>query len=102
MQYLPLIIGFGGINAAGRSANHYSYRRTVLDALSAQEQTDTLLDLAVLMNLVKYQDDNWVDSSGNRVSIDNFLIEQRDKILADTLVRKLTLQIPCIMLHTKI
>ena len=89
MQYLPLIIGFGGINAAGRSANHYSYRRTVLDALSTQEQTNTLLDLAVLMNLVKYQDNNWSDSSGNRVSIDNFLIEHRETILADTLVRKL-------------
>ena len=33
MKALPLIVGFGGINAAGRVSMHHSYRRMVHEAL---------------------------------------------------------------------
>ncbi|HNF09694.1 MAG TPA: hypothetical protein PLX36_10580, partial [Pseudomonadales bacterium] len=33
MVRLPVIVGFGGINPAGRSSFHHGYRRLVLDVL---------------------------------------------------------------------
>ena len=50
MTPLPLIIGFGGINAAGRSSFHHGFQRMVLDKLDATRRTECLQALAVLMN----------------------------------------------------
>lgn len=51
MVPLPVIVGFGGVNPAGRVSFHHSYRRTVLDALSESKQLQTYQSLAVLMGL---------------------------------------------------
>lgn len=51
MSRLPVIVGFGGINAAGRSSFHHGYRRLVLDALPESARLHTLADLAHLMRL---------------------------------------------------
>ncbi|MFN3586512.1 MAG: beta-ketoacyl synthase [Moraxellaceae bacterium] len=51
MSRLPVVVGFGGINAAGRSSFHHGYRRLVLDALPADTQAHTLDDIAMLMGL---------------------------------------------------
>jgi acetoacetyl-[acyl-carrier protein] synthase len=48
---LPVIVGFGGINAAGRSSSHHAYRRMVIDALPAQQAASTWQSLAALMGL---------------------------------------------------
>ncbi len=45
---LPIIVGFGGINSAGRSSFHHGYRRLVFDALSSAHQQETLASLASL------------------------------------------------------
>ncbi len=50
-QPLPVIVGLGGINGAGRSSGHHAYRRLVLDALPQAERTRTLAALATLMGL---------------------------------------------------
>ena len=51
MVPLPVIVGFGGVNPAGRVSFHHAYRRTVLDALDAEKQATTYQSLAVLMGL---------------------------------------------------
>jgi len=51
MTRLPLIVGFGGVNPAGRSSFHHGYRRLVIDALNSTEQTKTYRSLAALMRL---------------------------------------------------
>ena len=51
MVPLPVIVGFGGVNPAGRVSFHHSYRRTVLDALNKHKQDRTYQSLAVLMGL---------------------------------------------------
>ena len=51
MVPLPVIVGFGGINPAGRVSFHHSYRRTILDALSDEKKQSTYQSLAVLMGL---------------------------------------------------
>ncbi|MFW6092482.1 MAG: beta-ketoacyl synthase [Pseudomonadota bacterium] len=48
---LPIITGFGGINAAGRVSFDHAYRRLVIDALSETERGRTYQHLARLMNL---------------------------------------------------
>ena len=49
-MHLPVIIGLGGVNPGGRISAHASYYRTVYSALSAQQQLDTIADLAALTN----------------------------------------------------
>lgn len=51
MTKLPVIVGFGGINAAGRSSGSHSYKRMVCDALSTSEMQSTWQDLAHRMGL---------------------------------------------------
>src|SRR5690606_18401835 len=48
MRALPLITGFGGINAAGRSGGHHAYRRLVIDALPEAVARETWQGLAAL------------------------------------------------------
>ncbi len=74
MKNLPLIVGFGGVNSAGRSSNHMAYQRMVFDALSQQKRTDTLNSLAMLMG---------------RSSQGKFSDTEQQAILSNTLIRKL-------------
>ena len=67
MADLPVIVGFGGINSAGRSSGHHAYRRMVIEDLGADLSDRTFSALAALM-----QCEN-----------------DRDSILRHTLVRKL-------------
>ena len=53
MSRLPVIVGFGGVNPAGRSSLHHAYRRMVLDSLDETRQASTYDALAALMNLAK-------------------------------------------------
>jgi acetoacetyl-[acyl-carrier protein] synthase len=51
MLKLPVIVGIGGINAAGRSSGFHSYKRMVADVLSEQALALTWHDLAHRMGL---------------------------------------------------
>jgi acetoacetyl-[acyl-carrier protein] synthase len=51
MKPLAVIVGFGGINAAGRSSGHHGYRRTVLDWLDMGHSDATIQALAGLMGI---------------------------------------------------
>jgi len=48
---LPVIVGCGGINAAGRSSSHHAYRRMVIDSLPQADADSTWQSLATLMGL---------------------------------------------------
>jgi len=52
MARLPVIVGFGGFSAAGRSSNHQAYQRMVLDSLGQEQRQETLAGLAVMMKRV--------------------------------------------------
>ncbi len=49
MTHLPVIVGFGGVNPAGRSSGHHAYRRLVIDKLGAEASDRTFAALAALM-----------------------------------------------------
>ena len=48
---LPVIVGFGGINAAGRSSSHHGYRRMVIDQLGQSTADQTWASLAALTGM---------------------------------------------------
>jgi len=62
---LPVIAGFGGINSAGRSSSNNSYKRIIIDALDTQQQQNTILSLASLMGLVRYENGTLIDNASS-------------------------------------
>lgn len=84
MSKLPVIVGFGGINAAGRSSFHHSYRRMVHEALNEEDLAPMFKGLAQLMQ----QEDG----------------SDREHLLNHTLIRKIesqTFDINNVKLHRK-
>lgn len=71
---LPVIVGFGGVNAAGRMSFHHAYRRTIIDALDDGARDRTFASLAALMAL---------PDRGTTDSV-------RQQILDGTLIRRIT------------
>ena len=51
MPNLPVIVGVGGVNPAGRISMHHAYRRLVLDKLAPSKQDSTYESLAGLMGI---------------------------------------------------
>ena len=50
-QRLPVIVGFGGINGAGRASGHHAFGRLAYSALPDAQRLRTLESLATLMGL---------------------------------------------------
>ncbi len=71
MKALPVIVGFGGINAAGRASFHHGYQRMVFDALSAAQQQECEQALSTLMK------------NGQDIEL------SRQQVLDGTLIRKI-------------
>ncbi len=92
MSRLPVIVGFGGYNAAGRSSFHHGFRRTVIESMDAAARQETLVGLAVMMKLVSLVDGAYQDGAGKTLSASE--VEQRFgmQILQSTLVRRIEKQ----------
>ena len=73
MARLPLIVGFGGVNAAGRSSFHHGYRRMVFDALAQAPAQRTLRSLAALMQRTQ---DGAIAADDIRYILDHTLIRR--------------------------
>ena len=80
MVPLPVIVGFGGVNPAGRVSFHHAYRRTIIDVLRADKQESTYQSLAVLMGL---QDELKSDPK-----------KTKDQIEQQTLIRRIEIWDP--------
>jgi len=89
MSHLPVIVGFGGFSAAGRSSGHHAYRRMVIESLPAQERQETLAGLAVMMGLVKFNDGQYQDESGRTLSLAQIESEYGVAVLDGTLIRRI-------------
>ena len=74
MAKLPVIVGFGGVNPAGRVSFHHAYHRLIIDVLDAATADTTYRSLARLMGL---------DPQASTSS------DTRDYILKHTLLRKI-------------
>ncbi|MCS5587507.1 MAG: beta-ketoacyl synthase [Porticoccaceae bacterium] len=87
---LPLIVGFGGYNAAGRSSSHQAFRRMILESLSPSQQQATIVSLACLMALVKKHDQDFMTADAQILSAAQVDEQFRATVLSGTLVRKIT------------
>lgn len=86
---LPLIVGFGGYNAAGRTSFHHGYHRTVLESLPSAQVEETILGLATLTGAVKYENGHYVDKEGKSYSAQQVASDFRPAMEAATLVRRI-------------
>jgi acetoacetyl-[acyl-carrier protein] synthase len=86
---LPLIVGFGGYNAAGRSSAHHGFRRTVIESMDSHSRQETLAGLAVLMQLIKVTDGQYQRLDDSPLSLAAIESEYAEQILAGTLVRRI-------------
>lgn len=89
MAKLPVIVGFGGINAAGRSSGHHGYRRMVISSLSAAHAQQTHASLAALTGKVSKPGQHWLDAAGAPVDYASHLGAIGAGLEQDTLIRQL-------------
>jgi acetoacetyl-[acyl-carrier protein] synthase len=89
MTALPIIVGMGGINAAGRTSFHQGFRRIVIDKLNAEARQETFVGLATLMNILTVEDGKLIDVEGNVVEHKNVESLFGKQILDGTLIRKI-------------
>ncbi len=88
MSQLPVIIGLGGVNAAGRSSGFQSFRRTVLNSLTENQQIETLVSLACMMGLLTEQDGQWITQDGQTLDAAAAAEQVRQQVLDNSLIRK--------------
>ena len=89
MTSLPVVIGMGGINAAGRTSFHQGFRRIVIDKINAEARQETFVGLASLMKLVTLKDGHLVDQQGEAIAIHEIEAKLGQQILDGTLIRKI-------------
>ncbi|WP_440874755.1 beta-ketoacyl synthase [Thalassotalea sp. PLHSN55] len=89
MTALPLIVGMGGINAAGRTSFHQGFRRIVIEKLTAEARLETFVGLATLMNILTAKDGQLVDADNNVVALSDVEKLYGEQILSGTLIRKI-------------
>ena len=88
MTKLPVIVGFGGFNAAGRSSFHQGYQRIVLESLDAQKRQETLAGLAVMMGKVSVSNGDYFNGD-ERISLADIESKFGDTIRDNTLIRRI-------------
>lgn len=88
MSRLPVIVGFGGYNAAGRSSFHHGFRRTVIETLDTHARQETLAGLAVMMKLVEGRDEGYC-YQGEPITPAEIESRLGKRILESTLVRRI-------------
>lgn len=86
---LPVIVGFGGFNAAGRSSGHHAYRRMVIESLQPKERQETIAGLAVMMGLVSFADDAYRDTEGNALGLAEIENRFGGQVVDGTLIRRI-------------
>ncbi|AEF53814.1 beta-ketoacyl synthase [Marinomonas posidonica] len=89
MARLPVIVGFGGINSAGRTSSHQAYRRIVFDLLPNSIQQDVLLDLATLTNMAEHKNGLWQTDTGETLNAEALVDSIGEELLAKTLIRRI-------------
>ncbi len=89
MLRLPVIVSFGGFNAAGRSSFHQGYCRTVIDSLPAAQQEETIAGLAVMMGLARFEGATYHHGGTSGLTRAQLVAAVREAVLNGTLVRRI-------------
>ena len=89
MMRLPVIVGFGGVGAAGRSSFHHAYDRTIWGSLDDTRRRATVTALAAMMNLAFERDGQLCWPGSRTVAADDAYDALAEEVLAGTLIRHL-------------
>ena len=89
MANLPIIVGFGGFNAAGRASGHHAYRRMVIESLPVEERQETIAGLAVMMGMVSYIDGHYQGAGGKTYTLPEIEETFGADVLDGTLIRRI-------------
>lgn len=89
MSRLPVIAGFGGINAAGRSSGYRAFSRLVDEALPQAKAQETHLSLASLMGLVRFEEGRFVGQDGREINPQALPPAVIELVKAGTLLRRM-------------
>ena len=81
MAKIPVIVGFGGVSAAGRTSFHHGYRRLVVDSLDTATADQTYRSLAALMQLDVGK--SHISEQHKQHILDHTLIRRVEKALFD-------------------
>ncbi|PIE24994.1 MAG: beta-ketoacyl synthase [Neptuniibacter caesariensis] len=89
MSQLPVIVGFGGINPAGRASFHHAYRRLVIDQIDKNSRTETLADLAILTGLATSSEGKYINQHGASCDALELAESLQQQLLNSTLIRRI-------------
>ncbi len=90
MARLPVIVGFGGFSAAGRSSSHQSYQRMILNSLSEDKRQETLAGLAVMMGKVTAEGQDYTNTDGEHLNRADIESRYGNYICDNTLIRPIS------------
>lgn len=76
MSRLPVIVGYGGINPAGRVSFYHAYRRLVIDALDDARRDRTFASLAQVMGLSADNPNASTDAEQRQFMLDHTLLRR--------------------------
>ena len=89
MSNLPVIVGFGGVNAAGRSSFHHGFRRLIINKLSAEEKEKTFMGLSTMMGILRFQEGKLLDAQDQICQPHEIEGRYGQQIINNTLLRKI-------------
>lgn len=89
MAILPVIVGYGGCNAAGRSSFDQSYRRMILESLSEADRERTILGLACMMGLLRGEGSELIGADGQRMDRSTAAGAMAGMVTEGTLIRRI-------------
>lgn len=89
MSRLPIIVGFGGYSAAGRSSFHHGFRRMVIESLDEHSRQETLAGLGVMTKSIQAGANGFESLAGEPLSLADIERQFADQILQATLVRRI-------------
>ncbi len=92
MAQIPLIVSFGGVNAAGRSSAHHGYRRMIIESLDDQDRQVVIAGLAQMMGVVTSDGQSYKDANDKIYDLADIEREFGELVLEGTLIRRIEQQ----------
>ncbi len=89
MSRLPIISGFGGYNAAGRSSFHHGFRRMVIESIDDISRQETLAGLGVMTQIIRADASGFSSVEGEPLSLAEIERQFGEQILQATLIRRI-------------
>ena len=105
MDSLPIVVGFGGINAAGCSSFLPMYNPLIIDSLNPEKAEPTFIDLAMHMNLITFENESYFTNAGKKINTQNILGQLKPIICEKMLIRRIEkshFNVDAVPFHTRV